>query len=49
MSYADDKTPYVCSENIDVTLEKFEEVGKDFLNVFQTISKRQMLVNVILF
>ena len=49
MSYADDKTPYVCSENIDVTLEKLEEVGKDFLNVFQTIPKRQMLVNVILF
>ena len=28
MSYADDNTPYVCSENIDVTLEKLEEVGK---------------------
>ena len=28
MSYADDSTPYVCSENIDVTLEKLEEVGK---------------------
>ena len=28
MSYADDKTPYVCSENIDVTLEKLEKVGK---------------------
>ena len=27
MSYADN-TPYVCSENIDVTLEKLEEVGK---------------------
>ena len=28
MSYADDNTPYVCSENINVTLEKLEEVGK---------------------
>ena len=28
MSYADDNTPNVCSENIDVTLEKIEEVGK---------------------
>ena len=28
MSYADDNTPYVCSENADVTLEKLEEVGK---------------------
>ena len=28
MSYADDNTPYLCSENIDVTLEKLEEVGK---------------------
>ena len=28
MSYADDNTPYVCSENIDVTLGKLEEVGK---------------------
>ena len=28
MSYADDNTLYVCSENIDVTLEKLEEVGK---------------------
>ena len=31
MSYADDNTPYVCSENIDVTLEKLEEVGKVLL------------------
>ena len=29
MSYADDNTPYVCSENVDVTLEKLKEVGKD--------------------
>ena len=28
MSYADDNTPYVCSENVDVTLGKLEEVGK---------------------
>ena len=28
MSYADDNTPYVCSENVDVTLKKIEEVGK---------------------
>ena len=28
MSYTDDKTLYVCSENFDVTLEKLEEVGK---------------------
>ena len=27
-SYADDNTPYMCSENVDVTLEKLEEVGK---------------------
>ena len=28
MIYADDNTPYVCYENVDVTLEKLEEVGK---------------------
>ena len=49
MSYVDDNTPYVCSENVDVTLEKLEEVGKYFLNGFQTISERQMLTNVISF
>ena len=38
MSYADDNTPNVCSENIDVTLEKLEKVGKVLLNGFQTIS-----------
>ena len=27
MSSADDNTPYVCSENADVTQEKLEEVG----------------------
>ena len=38
MSYADDNTPYVYSQNVDVTLEKLEEVGKVRLNAFQTIS-----------
>ena len=28
MSYADNNTPFVCSENVDVTQEKLEEVGK---------------------
>ena len=28
MTCTDDKTPCICSENIDVTLEKLEEVGK---------------------
>ena len=28
MNYADDNTPYVCSENVGVALEKLEEVGK---------------------
>ena len=28
MIYADDNTPYVCCENVDVTLETLEEVGK---------------------
>ena len=28
MSHPDDNTPYVCSENVDVTLEKLEEVRK---------------------
>ena len=34
MSYADDNTPYVCSEKIDVTLEKLEEVGKVLFECF---------------
>ena len=34
MSYADDNTPYVCSENIDITLEKLEEVGKALFEWF---------------
>ena len=28
MSFADNGTPYLCSENVDVTLQKLEEVGK---------------------
>ena len=28
MSDADDNTPYVCSDNVDVTLDKLEEVEK---------------------
>ena len=28
MSYADDSTQYVCSANVDVTLEKLQEAGK---------------------
>ena len=28
MSYPDDNNQYVCPENVDVTLEKLEEVGK---------------------
>ena len=28
MNYADDNTPYVCSEIVNATLEKLEEVGK---------------------
>ena len=38
MSCADDNAPYVCSENVEITLEKLEEVGKIlfewFLNIF---------------
>ena len=34
MSYADDNTPFVCSENIDVTLEKLEELGKTLFEWF---------------
>ena len=34
MSYADDNTPYMCSKNVDVILEKLEEVGKSFLKWF---------------
>ena len=34
MSYADDNTLYVCSENVNVTLEKLEEVGKVLFDWF---------------
>ena len=34
MSYVDDDTPYVCSENVGITLEKLEEVGKVFFEWF---------------
>ena len=34
MSYADNNTPYICSENVDVTLEKLEEVEKALFEWF---------------
>ena len=34
MSYADDSTQYVCSANVDFTLEKLQEVGKLFFEWF---------------
>ena len=34
MSYADDKTLNVCSENVGITLEKPEETGKVLLKLF---------------
>ena len=34
ISYADDKTPYVYSENVNVILEKLEELGKVFFEWF---------------
>ena len=43
MSYADDKTPYVCSENIDIALEKLEEVGKV---LFEWFSNNFLKANV---
>ena len=49
MSYTNDNTPYVCTENVDVILEKLEDVGKVPLNGFQTISQKQMLTNIISF
>ena len=38
----DDNTPYVCSENVDLTLEKLEEVGKVF---FEWFSKNFLKAN----
>ena len=37
MSYADDSTPYVCSENNVVTLGKLVEVGKVLFEWFSII------------
>ena len=34
MSHADDNTQYVCSANVDVTLEKLQEVGKALFEWF---------------
>ena len=42
MSLADDITPYVCSKNADVTLEKLEEVGKV---LFKWFSKHFLKAN----
>ena len=42
MCYADDDTPYVCSENVGVILEKFEEVGKV---LFEWFSNNFLKVN----
>ena len=38
MSYADDSTPYVCSEKIDLTPEKLEEVEKVLFEWFSNNS-----------
>ena len=42
LSYADDKTPFVYSENVGVTLEKLVEVGKV---LFQWFSNNFLKVN----
>ena len=34
MSYADDNTLYVCSKNVEATLEKLEEVGEVLFELF---------------
>ena len=34
MSYTDDNNLHVCSENVDVTIEKLEEVGKKLFEWF---------------
>ena len=36
MSYTDNSTPYVSSENVDVTLEKLEEAGKVLFEWFSS-------------
>ena len=38
MNQADDNTPYECSENVDVTLEKLEEIGKILFKWFSNNS-----------
>ena len=43
MSHPDDNTPYVCSENVDVTLEKLEEVRKV---LFEWFSNNFLKANV---
>ena len=48
-SYADDNTPYVCSENIDVTLEKLEEVEKVLFEWFSNNFLKEKQTNVISF
>ena len=37
MSYADDNTPYMCSDSVGVTLGKLEEVGKVLFEWFSNI------------
>ena len=49
MSYANDNTPYVCSENIDVTLEKLEEVGNVLFEWFLNNFLKEILTSVISF
>ena len=38
MSCTDDNTPYVCFENVEVTLEKFEELGEVLFEWFSKTS-----------
>ena len=49
MSYADDNTPYACSENVGITLENLEEVGKVLFewfsnNFFKTNANKCYLI-----
>ena len=48
-SYADGNTPYLCSENIDVTLENIEEVGKVLFEWFSNNFLKEKQSNVISF
>ena len=45
MSCADDNAPYVCSENVQVTLEKLEEVGKILFEWFSKTDKLHPIVS----